>query len=1007
MLNNSRLQTQTEELLGLRGQRDNHAVRFKDVKNLKTGMGDGDLDFVKKVAEDIAREVAEGYDGANVDLSQLQAEIDAAKDEAAQAAQTAQNALIAAQGHQAYADSAVTQAKADMAVDFAAAQAAAYEALESSQIAQSAAFDALTNSDAAAVIKGLVDAAKEEAEGARDVAGQYSGIATQAANAAGNSATASQTSASLAESHATDSETSAAAAEASRISAASEAADAESYRIAAAASATTATQSASTASTQAGIAANAATNAGNSATAAQQSRSDASGFANAASSSATASNSSRLAAEAARDDARGFAGSAGVARDEAVTAKQDAESAAAAAEVSLDLSSEIAGRGFSVLNDQFLVSSDWTRTGGQGGLFVGTNIVYPIGRSWRFATAANQTDGIGISNSPDTIWTGQQNADGYAVEVEYTLNSGGLRGAAIWIEWRNTTGQNFYAVKLLHELEAGAGPAGKPRVARCVIKRPANFTGTFSHHNFYVFSNHSGLSGVVQQATTITFHRINLRAATQEELGSGEVMATIGAYLSENYLTSADTSQAIANYDITLNSHFQGVKATAERTATTLASLNGSVARFKDVVTVDGKKFAGIEAVAWDNGTGQPSSTVVQLRGDEVIADGTLSAPKLVVHDGSGNLVINGDFRHGDFRAWRFVHESMSLIERNKDAGSNAVRFAPTQYVMRVLDDGIMRQAYALENYDCKEGDVFSISADIAGGGVDINFRWAFRFSFFDAEGNTIGTPIERSDGVTSATWKQAALNDVVAPAGTARLGILNIRRVGGGTGYAFITNIVLIKKRTGETLITPFGVTASLISGDTMKALNGRFGSLFAANITVGNGEITTAKIDDAAITTAKIGNLAVDGNAHIKNLSVDRIKIANGSVTVLEYSFTAAATSSGPGHNAQQLAYTIGRSGPQSLDLHFDYTGGSPNYRMNVRVIRTQGGNSPIVFSKQDIIIGSSGTYTDRFTDTANLSGNVLYGLEVSFFNPVTGGVVTSTSVRNRYLGALNAYK
>lgn len=153
-------------------------------------------------------------------------------------------------------------------------------------------------------------------------------------------------------------------------------------------------------------------------------------------------------------------------------------------------------------------------------------------------------------------------------------------------------------------------------------------------------------------------------------------------------------------------------------------------------------------------------------------------------------------------------------------------------------------------------------------------------------------------------------------------------------------------------------------------------------------NAAITNAMIANAQITSAKIGDL-----------EVERIKIANGSVSSFERAFTSGAIGVSVGNyvSAQQLSYTVGRTGPQVLFIAFSYVGAIATH--DVRVIRTQGGSSTTIFQGEFTSAISAKDFNQTIADTANISGAVTYGLEVRVNN--------STAVATRFLGALNVFK
>lgn len=574
------------------------------------------------------------------------------------------------------------------------------------------------------------------------------------------------------------------------------------------------------------------------------------------------------------------------------------------------LMSEAEGRDFSCINDTFLVSSDWTRSSSQGVLTTLSNQVFPIGRTWQFQVTAAQQDGVAIIDSPISIWPGQTNAGGYVVELMFTPISGTLNGAGVRLEWRNTAGTAFAVNMRLDDMQAGVGTVGRARVAQAVFVKPAGFSGTFASHRLFVMAN---LNAWTMAAKTIQFHRINIRPATQEEMGSGQVMASVQAHLTENYLTAASTNAAIASYDMTLNASLQTTLATVQRTSTAIASLNGSVARFRDVVSINGENAAGIEAVSF-SGTGAGAGSVLKLIGDQVIAEGTLSAGRLVVHDGSGNIFPDPTFQKMLLTAWSGGLKNVAYPVKISALSAGALKTnAPAMnalFVPNHAGDGTLGMSGP--KFSADPGQEYNLGFDLATGG---QHRIALILQFMNNEEVAIGT---RSLVVDSSptTWVRHGV-DVVAPAGTveARIHIQSIDNGLMNTG-AFITNFTVIRKRSGATLITPFSVTSREVNTVDFNAAGLAVfgGTLMSDNYSAANGtgwrltKAGTMNLPFGIITNAHIGNtiqsddyvtgdngqgwrIQKSGAAEFNNIKIRRqLQIAQGSVDI--GNFTPADT-------------------------------------------------------------------------------------------------------------------
>lgn len=293
-----------------------------------------------------------------------------------------------------------------------------------------------------------------------------------------------------------------------------------------------------------------------------------------------------------------------------------------------------------VISDPTLATAGWVRWGGQGTLQKIPNRFFETGTTWDFNVAAGRQDGMQILASPDAIWPGAKNAEAYVVEIAWSHLSGSISHTQILLDW-NTSDKGEFRV----EMNLGAMQTGQftssLRHSRGLFKRPSNFSGTFSSHDLYVMASYGSTSPAVR----VQFHQVLVRPASQEELGRGEVMSSVQAHLTQNFMTKATTEAAISAAETRVDASYGPTKASASRSATALANLSGSVARVKDVVTVDGQKVAGLEAVAFTD-TGGVTRTAMTLHGDNTIAKGTMSARAFVSGVG-GNLLIDPSFDDG------------------------------------------------------------------------------------------------------------------------------------------------------------------------------------------------------------------------------------------------------------------------------------------------------------------------------------------------------------------------
>lgn len=576
-------------------------------------------------------------------------------------------------------------------------------------------------------------------------------------------------------------------------------------------------------------------------------------------------------------------------------------------EAGFALSSEAEGRERTVINDTFLVSSDWTRFNGEGTLVQTENAVYPIGRTWDFLVSAEQLDGMQIIDSPDTIWTGQKNAPGYVIEVVWSLDGGTWNGAGIRLTWRNSGGTEFAVNRTLQSMEQGANTPGRARVSRAVLVKPAGFTGTFASHRLFAFANWNG-PGWTMGNKRIRFHRVSLRLASPSEISTGQVATGSQAWLNQHFMTAANVDAAIANFDMNLHAELGTGWASVKQSQTAIASINGNVARFRNMVTVDGVNFAGIESVAFD-GTGMGTGTVTKLYGDQVIIPGTLSAREVVVHDGSSNMFPDPTFILRSLSAWTVIGPPgvFSAISKSAIPGEGVRNAAPAGTVLMIANhNGLGSATLRSAPFAIEPGTVWNLAMSYAVAASQIH-PVVYRLRFYDADGVSIGiNGISENGGLS--TWSTFS-TDVTAPPGavTAAIEIVS-NDTGTMQNYACATNFSLIRKRTGATLITPNSVTTALLNTVDFQAAGLAIfgGAVQSDNFNAGAGtgwRITQAgqlTVPDASITNAKIGNVIQsnnfvtgpsgtgwqinkNGNAEFNSVTIRRqLQIASGTLSV-----------------------------------------------------------------------------------------------------------------------------
>lgn len=577
-----------------------------------------------------------------------------------------------------------------------------------------------------------------------------------------------------------------------------------------------------------------------------------------------------------------------------------------------------------------LLEAPWTRWHTQGTVTPVANERYPDGQTWDVTVTASQQAGIALNAPPAAIWTGQMDAAGYVVEVEYTLVSGSLAGAGVALDWNTSSGE-YRAQIPLSQMVSGTTVSGRTMVARGVFARPTNVAGTFSSHDLFVFANFTDFAPM--SAKRIKVHRVTVRLATAEELGGGLVRAAIEAKLTNEYMTRTATDEALASSEERLNANIVGVNAEVTRAATVLAGLNGASALVTTSV-VAGQQRATIRQVAWDgNGDLAPGSAIV-FDANDILMRGSVGMEHLVVGLGR-NLLTDPTFSDG-LAHWLFSYHAGSGVQSQpsiRPAGSDWAH--PAGPVLEIVQSGQATDGYA------EVQTMGQISPAGNRSGIPVQPGIPFSFSAYlsshtcacelivtqyRADGSWIPTGTYQSGGfiagVTGSsrnpdTWDRFHINGIGHP--EAAMAVGHIRKhptlYGSGVNYSHVfiwkpQFEILSDVNQNPGLWSPGGssgmwdgrrlfsdtVLARHISSETMQAINGRFSSLAAAKIAVGYGEIDNARIGSVIQSDNFVGGpggqgwrIGKDGAAEFNTITVRRrIEVASGTVDIGNHGFT-----------------------------------------------------------------------------------------------------------------------
>lgn len=569
---------------------------------------------------------------------------------------------------------------------------------------------------------------------------------------------------------------------------------------------------------------------------------DAGDFAAAASSSAsTASTQAGLASNSA---------------SAAAISASDADDSAVAAFSYQQTASRLVGQGVGCFEDALFETygdsgSMWSDfTNGPNTLPPVANQVYPVGKTLSY----NYTDttlNVGLKMGGSVGWAGPQNEEAYVVEVIFTYVGGvGISGAGVMIDWNYDGGESRQAIRL-EDMITGYLKAGVPTFASAVLRRPASFPGGFTTHDAWFMVQYDGNGLGPIERKHIRLHSFQIRPASTDELRNLETSATV----------DQDT-QTLATLD---------GKAQAQSGIAVTATSGGSsfVSELRQT------------SYANPDGTG---GSIIQLRADDIIVDGTLTTSKLAVGFG-GNELTNTRF-WANFNDWstnanNSVGAETDFLIRSPGATYAGLRY-PTMYMVQNgtstagYTDIVSNPSYT-EDGDaglgapCSPGERWEASINVS----THRCTGELRIQWVDDAGNTItySGPVTIPTASGSSTnpdeWQRIGVRGT-APAGAAYAKI-HIRKLGTlsqTSSYLFFHKPMLCECPVNATEFTPYSPGGTtFIDGDTVRTGSLLGDRVAARSMTADRMELGTLTADE--IIADGITRQGVAGSSQVLNNS------------------------------------------------------------------------------------------------------------------------------------------
>ncbi|WP_144038989.1 hypothetical protein [Gemmobacter megaterium] len=267
-----------------------------------------------------------------------------------------------------------------------------------------------------------------------------------------------------------------------------------------------------------------------------------------------------------------------------------------------------------------------------------------------------------------------------------------------------------------------------------------------------------------------------------------------------------------------------------------------------------------LDLIAADGSNG--TASVAKLKADDILLDGSVAAKQLVITDFDGSSIPNGRFLYGDLRGWEAVPATFSVAAR-EGANDPAGQSAPTAHFLRIGSTGSTRTATMATGVAAREGDRFHARFSYAmQGATPRSATLRLLFSWFGPDGEALGQNVIGVANASATSWATFA-EDISVPANAATVDI-GLRRGGGGSGNAFVTNIEVVRQRDGRTFLTPNSITTNLIDtidfnasglavfGGELRSANysaGRYGDGWRIDSS-GNAEFGTLALREGAVS-------------------------------------------------------------------------------------------------------------------------------------------------------------
>jgi hypothetical protein len=542
------------------------------------------------------------------------------------------------------------------------------------------------------------------------------------------------------------------------------------------------------------------------------------------------------------------------------------------------------------------------------------NEVYAQGNTWTWNVGAADNAGVEIrSDTHAATWVGPEIARAWAAEVEFELLSGAIDGAGVLFDFNDGTNHRK-AVEFASVLSEPP-TIGERQTVTMVGVRPASYSGPASFGRVYIMANFSG-NGFTKAAKHIKFHRFQMRPATAEELGEGQVAAGIAVNHYTKVETDGEISTAVAAAQTTLQANIDDVQAEVDINSAAVVDMNGFAAAHSGTsVSVTGGKIAGFKATSWSDPDGSGGGTL-ELLGD-VIAPGTVSTNALTVGLGQ-NLLSNTDFTDG-LEGWIFNTSGdqigASTMALRTPGQSWAGKYYPTLRVYQNTGPGgsgvanIRFKRYVSDQagyIPVTPGQYIEASVHASAHRCTVDLR----IQFYDFDQAHVGyISVDQTSGGGSSTdpfsWPRLWVHGVV-PANAA-YATIHMRKgitTSGSDSWAFYHQPQMCLSHADATEAAPYSpqgttqISGGAVRANSVTSAHAIFASGAIQQADIGNAQVDTLQIKDRAVTIPARKQYTGGGAFSLGASWVDLLDVTldrEGYSTEIRYSCGLSATDNG----------------------------------------------------------------------------------------------------------------